>query len=58
MQIVLKKILDLLNRFEHQAKKLQFSPEDIHDAKYAYCALLDETIVTQQDPAFFNLQNH
>ena len=53
-----EKILDLLNRFEHQAKKLQFSPEDIHDAKYAYCALLDETIVTQQDPAFFNLQNH
>lgn len=52
------KILDLLNRFEHQAKKLQFSPEDIHDAKYAYCALIDETIVTQQDPSFFNLQNH
>lgn len=53
-----QKILDLLNRFEQQAKKLQFSAEDIHDAKYAYCALLDETIVTQQDPAFFNLQNH
>lgn len=53
-----EKILDLLNRFEIQAKKLQYSAEDIHDAKYAYCALLDETIVTQQDPAFFNLQNH
>lgn len=51
------KILDQLNRFEQQAKKLQFSAEDIHDAKYAYCALLDETIVTQQDPSFFNLQN-
>ena len=52
-----EKIMDQLNRFEHQAKKLQFSAEDIHDAKYAYCALLDETIVTQQDPSFFNLQN-
>lgn len=51
------KILDLLNRFETQAKKLQFSADDIHDAKYAYCALLDETIVTQQDASFFNLQN-
>lgn len=52
-----QKILDQLNRFEQQAKKLQFSAEDIHDAKYAYCALLDETIVTQQDPSYFNLQN-
>lgn len=52
-----EKILDLLNRFEVQAKKLQFSAEDIHDSKYAFCALLDETIVTQQDPNFFNLQN-
>ncbi len=51
------KILDYLNKFEQQAKKLQFSAEDIQDAKYAYCALLDETIVTQQDPMFFNLQN-
>ena len=42
------KILDQLNRFEQQAKKLQFSAEDIHDAKYAYCALLDETIVTDR----------
>ena len=52
-----QKILDQLNRFEQQAKKLHFSADDIHDAKYAYCALLDETIVTQQDPSFFNLQN-
>lgn len=52
-----EKILDLLNRFEQQSKKLLFSADDIHDAKYAFCALLDETIVTQQDPAFFNLQN-
>ncbi len=52
-----ERILELLNRFEQQAKKFQFSGEDIHDSKYAYCALLDETIVTQQDPSYFNLQN-
>lgn len=52
-----QKILDLLNKFEQQAKKLQFAGEDIEDAKYAFCALIDETIVTQQDPSYFNLQN-
>ncbi|HJF27202.1 MAG TPA: type IVB secretion system protein IcmH/DotU [Acinetobacter lwoffii] len=52
-----EKILEMLNYFEHQARKLQFSSEDIQDAKYAYCALLDETIVTQQDTYFFDLQN-
>ena len=52
-----EKIIALLNRFESQARKLQFSAEDIQDAKYAYCALLDETIVTQQDAQFFELQN-
>ncbi|SDC06605.1 type IVB secretion system protein IcmH/DotU [Acinetobacter boissieri] len=52
-----KKILEFLSRFEQQAKKLQFSSEDISDAKYAFCALLDETIVTQQDECFFGLQN-
>lgn len=52
-----EKILNLLNRFESQARKLQFNSDDIQDAKYAYCALLDETIVTQQDASFFELQN-
>lgn len=52
-----EKILALLNRFENQARKLQFSAVDIQDAQYAYCALLDETIVTQQDVQFFDLQN-
>ena len=52
-----EKILELLNRFEQQAKRLQFSADDIHDAKYAFCALIDETIATQQDAAYFNLQN-
>src|SRR5690606_26688300 len=52
-----EKILEMLNHFEHQARQMQFSIEDIQDAKYAYCALIDETIVTQQDEHFFNLQN-
>ncbi|RZG66885.1 DotU family type IV/VI secretion system protein [Acinetobacter bouvetii] len=52
------KILTLLHRFESQARKLQFSNEDIQDAKYAYCSLLDETIVTQQNARFFDLQNN
>lgn len=53
-----EKILALLDRFENQARKLQFSAADIHDSKYAYCALLDETIVTQPNVQFFDLQNH
>lgn len=52
-----EQILDLLNRFEQQAKRLQFSADDIHDTKYAFCALIDETIAVQQDAAYFNLQN-
>lgn len=52
-----EKVIALLDRFENQARKLQFSADDILDAKYAYCALLDETIVTQQDTQFFELQN-
>ena len=52
-----EKILDLLHHFEQQAKRLQFSADDIQDAKYAFCALMDETIATQQDAAYFNLQN-
>jgi type VI secretion system protein ImpK len=53
-----QKIIDLLNRFDHQACKLQFNADDIQDAKYAFCALIDETIVTQQDGRFFDLQNN
>lgn len=52
-----EKILDLLNRFEQQAQKLHFTTEDIKNAKYAYCALLDETIAIQSDEKFFDLQN-
>lgn len=53
-----EKILNLLNQFESQARKLHFNHDDIQDAKYAYCALLDETIITQQDDHFFDLQNN
>ena len=52
-----EKILDLLSRFEHQAQKPHFTPEDIKNSKYAYCALLDETIAIQSNEKFFNLQN-
>lgn len=52
-----QKVLDMLARFENQARKLQFSAEDINNAQYAYCALLDETIATQQDSRFFDLKN-
>lgn len=52
-----EKVLTLLTDFEQQAKKLQYSANDIYTAKYAYCALLDETIVTEQDPDFLHLQN-
>ncbi|MCA4797632.1 type IVB secretion system protein IcmH/DotU [Acinetobacter towneri] len=52
-----EKILDVLSHFEQQAKRLQFSADDIHNAKYAFCALMDETIATQQDNAYFDLQN-
>ena len=52
-----EKVLDLLNRFENQAQKLHFAAEDIKFTKYAYCALLDETIAIQSDERFFDLQN-
>lgn len=50
-------ILDMLERFEQRAIKLQFKSEAIYHAKYAYCALLDETIVSQSSSSFFQLQN-
>ena len=57
IELFREKVLQMLSRFESQARKVQFLAEDIQDAKYAYCALLDETIVTQQDERFFDLQN-
>lgn len=37
-----------LDDFERQARKLDASPEDIHFAKYAYCAAVDEIILQSQ----------
>ena len=42
------KILDFLAEFEHEAKKLQLPADDIDAAKYAFCAALDETVLTSQ----------
>lgn len=41
-----KSIMRFLDSFEHSAKKLALSADDIHDAKYAFCATVDETILT------------
>lgn len=52
-----QKVLTFLIDFEQQAKKFQYSANDIDVAKYAYCALLDETIVTEQNPNFVQIQS-
>lgn len=52
-----KNILSLLERFEQQALKQKTNTEMIDNAKYAYCALLDETIVSQTDSRYLQLQN-
>lgn len=35
-----------LEAFEQQARKLGFGGDDIHDAKYAFCAVVDEFILS------------
>jgi type VI secretion system protein ImpK len=50
-------ILNLLQHFERQAQDLAFKEEDIKQAKYAYCSLLDEIIITQQAIEFHPLQH-
>lgn len=52
-----QKIYDFLDKFESNARKKGFMSEDINVAKYAYCALIDETIMTSQEPEFENLKN-
>ncbi|MDR2925058.1 MAG: type IVB secretion system protein IcmH/DotU [Azoarcus sp.] len=37
-----------LDQFEKAAKKNHFSGEDIFDAKYAFCAVVDEAVLTSQ----------
>lgn len=41
-------IRKFLDQFEHMAKKQHFSAEDIFDAKYAYCAAVDEAVLTSK----------
>lgn len=52
------KIYDFLDSFESEARKKGFASEDIYEAKYAYCALIDETIMTSQEPEFQQLKDH
>jgi type VI secretion system protein ImpK len=37
-----------LDNFENQARRNNFTAENIYDVKYAFCALVDETIMVQQ----------
>ncbi len=52
-----QKIYDFLDKFEANARKKGFMSEDIYEAKYAYCALIDETIMTSQEPEFQSLKD-
>ena len=52
-----QKIYEFLDKFEMNARKKGFLSEDIHEAKYAYCALIDETIMTSQEPEFQTLKD-
>ena len=36
----------MLTEFEKNAKKLRISAEDVHSAKYAFCALVDEIVLS------------
>lgn len=44
-------LTEFLSRFDGQARRAGFSAENIHDVKYAFCALVDETIMVQQSPS-------
>ena len=50
-----QKIYEFLDKFEMNARKKGFLSEDIHEAKYAYCALIDETIMTSMLMMSFEL---
>lgn len=45
-------LIELLSSFETLARRANFSAENIYDVKYAFCALVDETIMVQQSEAF------
>ena len=51
-----KHIHDFLDQFEGSARKKGFSSHVVYEAKYAYCALIDETIMTSQEPQFQTLK--
>lgn len=40
---------ELLETFEHKARRLNFSNNDIFDTKYAFCAVVDEFILSTQN---------
>ena len=43
-----ERITDFLAEFERSAKKHGFSPDDVFDAKYAFCATVDEAILSSR----------
>ena len=43
-----ERITEFLGEFERHAKRHGFSPEDIFDAKYAFCATVDEAILSSR----------
>ncbi len=55
-QSLREKLMDFLVHFERQARRSEFSADNIHDAKYAYCALVDETLMTQRNPEYEAVQ--
>lgn len=55
-QALREKLMDFFANFERQARRAEFSADNIHDAKYAYCALVDETLMTQRRPEFEAVQ--
>lgn len=55
-QSLREKLMDFLVHFERQARRAEFSADNIHDAKYAYCALVDETLMTQRNPEYEAVQ--
>ncbi|MEQ6341588.1 MAG: type IVB secretion system protein IcmH/DotU [Gammaproteobacteria bacterium] len=42
------KMVEFLDNFDRNAKKLGASADDIHASKYAFCAAIDETILRSQ----------
>ena len=42
------RLRDFFAQFDRNAKRLNLASEDVYQAKYAYCALMDETIMATQ----------